>query len=527
MHRTREQVSVMFKKAHRVPHKDETIEAMVDSARRELRDKFLSADVSISGANFLIADTGATCTVTNEGNAELTTSPPRMHIVTAGIEKLVPSLPHAFALLRLLVRSATGADVTQYTTFHCGPKKPVDLDGPEEFHIVLVDNGRTKMLADAGLRDMLRCLRCGACMNHCVVFKQLGGHAYGGVYPGPMGAVLTPVFDGLKESRELSHAWQMPGSLPGGHPAADLDAWLARPLVARRLGAVVDAVRDGDLHVCRLATLDLPAGRDGSGPHDALVRPRRLDPRHARTRSMDRAPGLSGAFRPHLHGPLRQRRGEAEVTARDDILGRVRAALGRRSIDPASVASAAATLLADLPSTRPRLLASSLAEAFIARVTSPKVAATAERIESTAALPEAVARYLRARDLPKAIALQPLALLRSLDWSGFAVRDRVASDEVAAIGMARWGIAETGSLVFHSGADTAVLANFLPLHHIVLLRKADLLAYLEDYATLVAGQPMPRNVNLITGASGTTDIEGSLVLGAHGPRYMHVVLVDA
>ena len=184
---------------------------MVDSARRELRDKFLTADVAISGANFLVADTGATCTVTNEGNAELTTTPPRVHIVTAGIEKLVPSLPHAFALLRLLVRSATGADVTQYTTFHCGPKKPGDLDGPEEFHIVLVDNGRTKMLADAGLRDMLRCLRCGACMNHCVVFKQLGGHAYGGVYPGPMGAVLTPVFDGLEQSRELSHACTLNG----------------------------------------------------------------------------------------------------------------------------------------------------------------------------------------------------------------------------------------------------------------------------------------------------------------------------
>lgn len=212
MHRTREQVSVMFKKAHRVPHQDETIESMVDSARRELRDKFLSADVSISGANFLIADTGATCTVTNEGNAELTTSPPRMHIVTAGIEKLVPSLPHAFALLRLLVRSATGADVTQYTTFHCGPRKPGDLDGPEEFHIVLVDNGRTKMLADAaGLRDMLRCIRCGACMNHCVVFRQLGGHAYGGTYPGPMGAVLTPVFDGLAQSRDLAHACTLNG----------------------------------------------------------------------------------------------------------------------------------------------------------------------------------------------------------------------------------------------------------------------------------------------------------------------------
>ena len=110
MHRTREQVSALFKQSHQQPHTEETIEAMVESARRELRDKFLTADVAISGANFLIADSGATCTVTNEGNAELTTSPPRVHIVTAGIEKLVPSLPHAFSLLRLLVRSATGAE---------------------------------------------------------------------------------------------------------------------------------------------------------------------------------------------------------------------------------------------------------------------------------------------------------------------------------------------------------------------------------------------------------------------------------
>ena len=210
MHRTREQVSEIFKKAHRVPHAEETIEAMVDSARRELRDKFLSADVAISGANFLVADTGATCTVTNEGNAELTTTPPRVHICTAGIEKLVPSTAHAIALLRLLVRSATGGDITQYPTLHCGPKQPGDRDGPQEFHIVLVDNGRTRMLKE-GLKDMLRCIRCGACMNHCVVFRQLGGHAYGGVYPGPMGAVLTPIFDGLENTRDLPHACTMNG----------------------------------------------------------------------------------------------------------------------------------------------------------------------------------------------------------------------------------------------------------------------------------------------------------------------------
>jgi L-lactate dehydrogenase complex protein LldF len=210
MHRTREQVSEMFRKAHKTPHEEETIEAMVESARRELRDKFLSADVAISGANFLVADTGATCTVTNEGNAELTTTPPRVHIVTAGIEKLVPSTAHAFAMLRLLVRSATGGDITQYTTFHCGPKSPGDRDGPEEFHIVLVDNGRSRMLKE-GLKDMLRCIRCGACMNHCVVYRQLGGHAYGGVYPGPMGAVLTPVFEGLEKARDLPHACTLNG----------------------------------------------------------------------------------------------------------------------------------------------------------------------------------------------------------------------------------------------------------------------------------------------------------------------------
>lgn len=213
------------------------------------------------------------------------------------------------------------------------------------------------------------------------------------------------------------------------------------------------------------------------------------------------------------------------MTARDDILGRVRAALGRRISDPATIGSAAAALLADLPSTRPDLPASSLAQAFIARVTSPKVAATAARIDSEAALPGAVAAYLQARGLRKSIALQPHAVLEALDWSGFELRPAVAADEVAAVGAARGGIAETGSLVFHSGANSPVLANFLPLHHIVMLRSADIVAYLEDYAASVAGQAMPRNVNLITGASGTTDIEGSLVLGAHGPRYMHVVVV--
>ncbi|MDP5307270.1 lactate utilization protein B [Paracoccus spongiarum] len=255
MHRTREQVADLFRTGHHPPPAAEDPASMVQSARRELRAKFLGADVGISGANFLVADTGATCTVTNEGNAELTTTPPRIHIVTAGIEKLVPSTAHAFALLRLLVRSATGGEMTQYTTFHCGPKRPGDADGPEEMHIVLVDNGRSRMLADE-FRAMLRCIRCGACMNHCVVYRQIGGHAYGGTYPGPMGAVLTPVLDGLAAARDLPHACTMNGRCaevcPVGIPLPTLlRAWRAR---SWREGREPGAVRAGLSLWARLAT---------------------------------------------------------------------------------------------------------------------------------------------------------------------------------------------------------------------------------------------------------------------------------
>lgn len=215
------------------------------------------------------------------------------------------------------------------------------------------------------------------------------------------------------------------------------------------------------------------------------------------------------------------------MSARDDILGRVRAALGQRSHDAATVRHAADALLEKPASTRPELPAGSLVDAFVARVTSPKVAATAERIASLATLPAAVAAYLRQRDLPAVVAVQPHPDLGALDWTGFELHPRVAADEVVAVGLARAGIAETGSLVFHSSPQSPVLANFLPLHHIVALRSADVVAYLEDYATAIAGQPMPRNLNLITGASGTTDIEGSLVLGAHGPRYLHVLIAEA
>jgi L-lactate dehydrogenase complex protein LldF len=184
---------------------------MVESARRELRRKYVAADVGISGANFLIAENGSVCTVTNEGNAELTTELPRVHIVTAGIEKLVPTFEHTTILLRLLARSALGTEFTQYTSYFRGPRRAGDRDGPEEMHIVLVDNRRSDMLG-GDMRDMLRCIRCGACMNHCPVYAKVGGHAYGSIYPGPMGAILTPHLVSLEKAPDLPHACTLNGS---------------------------------------------------------------------------------------------------------------------------------------------------------------------------------------------------------------------------------------------------------------------------------------------------------------------------
>jgi len=208
IHKTRGQIAELFRRFHdqqEYPGKLESVADIVNEARAVLRQKYLSADVGITGANFLVADCGAAVLVTNEGNGDLCSSLPDTHIVVTGIEKVVPTLNDASVLLRLLARNATGQDITAYTSFYTGAQRDRDRDGPRNFHIVLVDNGRSDML-DNEYRDMLRCIRCGACMNHCPVYSAVGGHAYGWVYPGPMGSVLTPLMSGLEKSTPLPNA---------------------------------------------------------------------------------------------------------------------------------------------------------------------------------------------------------------------------------------------------------------------------------------------------------------------------------
>lgn len=178
---------------------------LLTEARGVLRERFLAADVGITGANFLIAETGTSVIVTNEGNGDLTQILPKAHIVIASIEKVVPTLEDATTLLRVLARSATGQEMSVYTTFSTGPRRNDDPDGPAHYHVVLLDNGRSSMLGGE-FQEMLRCIRCGACMNHCPVYHAVGGHAYGWVYPGPMGAVLTPTLIGVDQAGHLPNA---------------------------------------------------------------------------------------------------------------------------------------------------------------------------------------------------------------------------------------------------------------------------------------------------------------------------------
>jgi len=178
---------------------------LLTEARAVLRERFLAADVGITGANFLVAETGTSIIVTNEGNGDLTQILPKTHIVLASIEKLVPTLEDASQLLRVLARSATGQEMSVYTTFSTGPRRSADADGPENYHVVILDNGRSSMLGTS-FEEMLRCIRCGACMNHCPVYHAVGGHAYGWVYPGPMGAVLTPSLIGVDKAGHLPNA---------------------------------------------------------------------------------------------------------------------------------------------------------------------------------------------------------------------------------------------------------------------------------------------------------------------------------
>jgi L-lactate dehydrogenase complex protein LldF len=212
IHKTKAQIAKLF--AEEVPGVayTEDVDALIQIGRRVLRRKFADADIGLSGVNFCVAETGTLCLVENEGNGRMCTTVPKIHIAITGIEKVVEKLEHVPPLYSLLSRSATGQAVTTYFNLISGPRKPGELDGPEEVHLILLDNGRTQAYADEQLRATLQCIRCGACMNHCPVYARIGGHAYGTTYPGPIGAIISPHLLGLESTYPLAFASTLCGA---------------------------------------------------------------------------------------------------------------------------------------------------------------------------------------------------------------------------------------------------------------------------------------------------------------------------
>lgn len=212
VHKDRLEIAELFREHFPDEPYSEDIERLTALARRVMRERFRGTRIGLSGVNFAVAETGTLCLVENEGNGRMSTTAPDVHIAITGIEKVVARLEFLAPLLTLLTRSATGQAVTTYINMISGPRKPQERDGPREVHLVLLDNGRSRIHADPQLRATLRCIRCGACMNHCPVYTRIGGHGYGTVYPGPIGAILEPQLQGLAVQGELSQASSLCGA---------------------------------------------------------------------------------------------------------------------------------------------------------------------------------------------------------------------------------------------------------------------------------------------------------------------------
>src|SRR5688572_32813499 len=211
VHKDRKSIAKLFSEYFNTPYNDDP-QALTMQARHYLRDKFRKSDFGMTGGNFLVAETGQVACVENEGNQRQSITTPRVLLSLVGIEKVVPRMADLAVMLKLLARSATGQPFTVYTNIFGGPRETGERDGPEEFHLVLMDNGRTEILASEEYRETLRCIRCGACLNACPIYRKIGGHAYGSVYPGPIGALITPLFQGLANFKDLPQASSLCGA---------------------------------------------------------------------------------------------------------------------------------------------------------------------------------------------------------------------------------------------------------------------------------------------------------------------------
>ena len=512
VHLRRHEVGALFHEKLGIPY-TEDIPVLTDTARKVLREVFLTADIGMSGVNFGVVETGTLCIVTNEGNGRMVTSIPPVHIALMGMERLLPNLDDLALFLSLLPRSATAQKLSVYTNLIHSPRRDMESEGPQERHLIILDNGRSRLQA-SGLEEILLCIRCGACLNACPVFREIGGHGYVGKggsiapYPGPIGSVVSPGIFGAEEFGHLAQASSLCGAC---REACPVDIDLPGLLLRVRAGQAPSVTSEPTRQAVGIPTL-LKTG----------LKAFRL-----------------AASRPGLFGFLQQAAG-----------------LGSRLLSPRSnwmylPAWTGWGFSKDLP--RPAL------KPFRSRWAGLQHEAPLEIIRPELKPEEIEANPPPTKDLAAQFRLEletlggeclpctsdqlPISLLSLLRERGFErllvdeagyelladsglelVRTADATCLVGLTGAAA-GLADTGSLLVTGGPGEMLSASLLPETHIAILKLSDLYASLPDVLNTPTVRNAP-NAVVISGPSRTADIEMTLTIGVHGPGELIVLLVD-
>ncbi len=515
VHLRRHEVGRLFEEKLGLPY-TEDISALTAAARRLLRQVFLTADVGISGVNFGVAETGTLCIITNEGNGRMVTTIPPIHIALMGMERLVPTFDDLALMLSLLPRSATAQKLTVYTQLLHAPRRDGETDGATERHLIILDNGRSA-IRDSRLKESLYCIRCGACLNACPVFREIGGHAYVGVdgriapYPGPIGSIVSPGLLGVAEFGHLAQASSLCGACKDACPV-DID--LPRLLTGVRAGIQATPAAQEGIGLSATSKLGLRAyGVLASSPRLFEVA-QRLAGIGARVIAPSSTwialPAATGwGYSKHFPRPVIR-----------PFRARFKAELEQPNASSLKTNRDAPSSQPEAPETQ----GANLVERFQKELT----LLGGEVREVTAnSLTEAIIALLRERGLEAALAWDEI---QDLDQSALVaagihlIRDNDPSVP-AGITDALAGIAQTGSLVLTSGDGRPLGASLLPETHIAVMPRQRILWSLEEALRLPAIREASAAV-LVTGPSRTADIEMTLTIGVHGPKELIVYVVE-
>jgi L-lactate dehydrogenase complex protein LldF len=532
VHLRKADVARTFSEKLKVPY-NEDIPTMTKIARQILRQTFLDADIGVSGVNFGVAESGTLCLVTNEGNGRMVTTLPPMHIALMGIERLAPTLEDLALLLQLLPRSATGQKLTVYTSLINGPRRSGDADGSEERHLILVDNGRQRLRGSA-LEEALYCIRCGACLNACPVFRQLGGHAYVGIhgqttaYPGPIGSVLSPGLFGASDFGNLARATSLCGACKEACPV-DID--LPKLLLRVRAGLTPEKPPEATAKPVAVPT-SLNAGlrlyswvaRSPGHYHLAQRLAGWFGSIAARSSGWLRLPAFTG------WGLSRDFPRPAAQTFRQRFANRT--AQETRHVQTPALPT---TQTESTPSTETTPIpASAPGFSHKDRFQKELVALGGQYSECTHdQLADLVSALLANRGVECLSAWEgqylPDGLLEKLGSAGIEITHSSDSTAQAGLTGAIAGIADTGSIVLVGGEGRPLSASLLPQMHVAIL-SADKIY--PDMAQLFGSQnPARQEIQeapaavIISGPSRTSDIEMTLTVGVHGPGEVHVFCV--